>query len=1830
MIQKRRTSVDAVAGGGGRRSGGRRRSEREANAFLEMPVDSGRKGTFSLLRLNRRDMLQSIAGCILEDSGIEEEKEFSFEEEEEEEEEKEELRLPCSLLGCCHSMGIPDRSLLDQIDQVRSWISGGSSYLRVLSGEFDMPCNGCKMCCDCNTNTTGIGPRYHCQSCGRWICGKCIQGSEWDGIEISDEDGESSIKFCKFCSLARLRKEGGRKNSEKVHPSASPRESPEPPSPCCSGETVKCYADNDESIRGDHFVKILEAHDCGYSPHAERSMTSFSSHPSPISVRQSISRSDEEEAEDSGKNFGSPLSEYCDDNLDIDISSVSSRNEFYSSRSLGSNHFDCPSRIYYASSRVGHFVQQGRDGILVSQNDGPFGQQTKAVLKRPERGTEDPDITDDCSDDPSVIRNQYEKSQRPLDFENNGLIWYPPPPDDENDEAESNFFSYDDEDDDVGDSGAVFSSSSSLSSMFPAKGKQNEGNKEPLRDVVQGHFRALVSQLLQGEGFIGKGDGDEDWLDIVTTIAWQAANFVKPDTSRGGSMDPGDYVKVKCVASGSPSDSTLIKGVVCTKNIRHKRMTSQYKNPRLLILGGALEYQKIPNQLASFDTLLHQENDHLRMIISKIEALRPNVLLVEKSVSSYAQDCLLEKEISLVLNVKRPVLERIAQCTGALITPSVDDIPKTRLGHCELFRLEKITEQHEPANQFNKKPLKTLMFFEGCPRRLCCTVLLKGACVEELKKIKHVVQYSVFAAYHLSLETSFLADEGATLPKTPLRHSITIPDRTTADAISVVPNSLASSNSQAVTFASTQDDNILGLKPEIEGLESLPGHLDPGLDLPVSNGSVDCVVGNTSSDAYTDDIGNNVFLGSYQYKDINGVTVHSSETKDLSQPELQESLPHDWSQHEDNELTNSERIDHNEVSSEYFSSADTHQSILVSFSSHCVLKGTVCERSRLLRIKFYGCFDKPLGRYLRDDLFDQTSSCRTCKEPAEAHVLCYTHQQGNLTINVKRLPSLKLPGERDGKIWMWHRCLRCAQIDGVPPATRRVVMSDAAWGLSFGKFLELSFSNHATANRIATCGHSLQRDCLRYYGFASMVAFFRYSPIDILSVHLPPSVLEFNGQVQPEWIRQEATELMGKMETIYAEISDVLDCMEEKNRSLGHQMSGAIELQNHIMELKDLLKKERNDYIGFLQPAFVETSEPGQMPVSDILELNRLRRSLLIGSHVWDRQLYSLDSLLKGNPVSMATDGVVSFAHLQELISGPFDKDGSLDYGSEDNVSESSKFQVPSEDISCHYSREEEMHSDKEIVGETSYEGLSSLKSTLSERIDSAWTGTDQLLVKAQPLDASHLTELQAGAVKHTSQSDDPPFKRLMSPVRVQSFDSVLGFQDRIRKGSFHASGDYRSMVRHPVSRVRRTLSQALPREAQKLDSILNSTPSFVSSASQIADGVRLLLSQTSNNDIVVGVYDSEPTSIISYALSSKDYEDWVTDNLNEHQAGWSIHESLKEDPTASIFSPWQSFGSMDLDYIHYGTYGSEDTSASMGNLFAEAKRSPHLRISFGDESSNGVGKVRFSVTCYFAKQFDSLRKKCCPSEVDFVRSLSRCKRWSAQGGKSNVYFAKSLDDRFIIKQVTKTELESFQEFAPKYFKYLTDSLSSGSPTCIAKVLGIYQVTVKHLKGGKETKMDLMVMENLFFKRNISRVYDLKGSTRSRYNSDTTGEDKVLLDMNLLESLRTQPMFLGSKAKRSLERAIWNDTSFLASVDVMDYSLLVGVDDERKELVLGIIDFMRQYTWDKHLETWVKASGILGGPKNAAPTIISPKQYKKRFRKAMTTYFLTVPDQWSS
>lgn len=46
----------------------------------------------------------------------------------------------------------------------------------------------------------------------------------------------------------------------------------------------------------------------------------------------------------------------------------------------------------------------------------------------------------------------------------------------------------------------------------------------------------------------------------------------------------------------------------------------------------------------------------------------------------------------------------------------------------------------------------------------------------------------------------------------------------------------------------------------------------------------------------------------------------------------------------------------------------------------------------------------------------------------------------------------------------------------------------------------------------------------------------------------------------------------------------------------------------------------------------------------------------------------------------------------------------------------------------------------------------------------------------------------------------------------------------------------------------------------------------------------------------------------------------------------------------------------------------------------------------------------------------------------------------------------------YIIKQLSRSERQSFLEFAPDYFRYVATMLHRGQETCLAKILGVYQV----------------------------------------------------------------------------------------------------------------------------------------------------------------------------
>lgn len=346
--------------------------------------------------------------------------------------------------------------------------------------------------------------------------------------------------------------------------------------------------------------------------------------------------------------------------------------------------------------------------------------------------------------------------------------------------------------------------------------------------------------------------------------------------------------------------------------------------------------------------------------------------------------------------------------------------------------------------------------------------------------------------------------------------------------------------------------------------------------------------------------------------------------------------------------------------------------------------------------------------------------------------------------------------------------------------------------------------------------------------------------------------------------------------------------------------------------------------------------------------------------------------------------------------------------------------------------------------------------------------------------------------------------------------------------------------------------------------------------------------------DCDIVVREDEPSSIIAFALESQDYKTMLHD-IQDHNAPFS---------TGVFGHSHEDTGDMQADVMH--------------SLLR--KTGTHLKYQFQEGPAKMLCKV------FFAEQFDAVRRKCGVADR-IVESLSRCLKWDSKGGKTKSLFLKTLDDRFVLKSLSPIETQSFLKFAPNYFQIMSEAFFHELPSVIAKMLGFYQIIIKNPATGVEYNWYLLVMENLFYDRTPTRIFDLKGSMRNRKINATGERNEVLLDENMVEFIYESPLFAREHSKKLLRSSVHNDTLFLARQNVMDYSLMIAIDEKRKELVVGIIDCIRTYTWDKKLESWIKDRGFGGGGRNK-PTVTSPKEYKRRFREAMGRYVLEAPNCW--
>ena len=262
------------------------------------------------------------------------------------------------------------------------------------------------------------------------------------------------------------------------------------------------------------------------------------------------------------------------------------------------------------------------------------------------------------------------------------------------------------------------------------------------------HFDSIMIQLIKSCGI------SLSWLKVIKPLIKEAVRKVKTNVYSTDTMDITQYVKVKKIPGGRRADSILVNGVVCTKNITHKKMKISIRNPTILLLKCAFEFQRKENQLSSFDTLQMQEEKYLKNLVARVKTFQPRVILVQKSVARIALEMFFHLDIVVAVNVKPSVMERVARSTQGDLLHSLDQLFfNVHLGTCGHFHVRDFV--------LPERVKKTLMYFNNCDPRLGCTITLMGGSRRELKKVKKATLFGVFVAYNSQLETSFLIDEFA-------------------------------------------------------------------------------------------------------------------------------------------------------------------------------------------------------------------------------------------------------------------------------------------------------------------------------------------------------------------------------------------------------------------------------------------------------------------------------------------------------------------------------------------------------------------------------------------------------------------------------------------------------------------------------------------------------------------------------------------------------------------------------------------------------------------------------------------------------------------------------------------------------------------------------------------------------------------------------------------------------------------------------------------------------------------------------------------------------------
>jgi hypothetical protein len=1073
-----------------------------------------------------------------------------------------------------------------------------------------------------------------------------------------------------------------------------------------------------------------------------------------------------------------------------------------------------------------------------------------------------------------------------------------------------------------------------------------------------------------------------------------------------------------------------MSGILFRKTLTHKRMAKEIENPRIMLLSGGIEFTRTENRIASLDTLLEQEDKYIEILVGKIIKLKPDILMVGRSVSRRAQELLLNARVVLLQHVKSSLLSRISRQTGATVISSTDHIMNQFgahvLGRCHRFRFivardneiwidKDLGIQNAPSKSSGniKRNIQVLLgdtelknherqavlaanmlgqsiidgseavkcglakrgvattycLLEGCPKQLGCTVVLRGASRAALKQLKIVFRFLVNVAYNLRLETSYFKERR------------------------------------------------VGLRPDFV---VRPQHL---------YSSSLCV-----------DYGRPA--GGRKVRPWNGGTNNEGSQRSMS----------------------------GQIS------AFDHQSILIT--SVWMTDKTQCCPAEVKGICYYSLQDVSLGQFLRDSCFNLSLKCQnpTCKKSVLDHSLSFVHNDGLINIAVDHLDDPLPPPPRDGSrksdeakkeddddseevedtpIATWTYCKNCGKV-----VTPLIFISENTWKYSFGKFLESFFYNRDAVMNSPEhgCSCGVQGAATLFFGCGRLAARFTYERVRPFGVFVRRSL-----EIDTGFHRAEALRHLGQISMasslLFVKFDKHIEKVSREARLLfGSAANRPEHLQTVLMELNKI-GSEVDHAAKTLQEKIASVSDKCSKDDEGVVSeaLFRFpwfsRRYLFMLTSAWNEKLSAAGQAIvamkklatsasqRGDSVmGPNVPAIVGDPNTEELFEGMRRLRQLHEVYSRYNLTDITTV-LPILPGATTPGREIEYDDDFEDPDGTI---------DFAEGVDADVLASRRRLGKpvgaGPPLGERGSDSVKARPTKSlgTRRSEDRPTQQhKVTPETIPNATITTKVT--------------------PGGAVKSAITRFFNRGGRESDPYIVDLGIFNEGRPRLEPGV---------NGIVVPVLDDQLCTVIAYSLSSTEYDKQFQNYYKIETAPVDTTSDSGQSSEANLSSSGGAGGQQ------RGRSKVPDTPTSQASNAPSVvfdrqdierrmliRNKSHIKHTFRDFDEKGQNLCKFVCTTYWATQFQAVRQiflapnggKDHPDggkafgpqgridvEQSFVQSLSSAYKWAASGGKSGASFARTSDDRFVIKCISRTELQMFLDCAPAYFEYLSKAFFHG------------------------------------------------------------------------------------------------------------------------------------------------------------------------------------------